>query len=144
MTRPAGAADVPAIVALESACFGRGAWSEGLVTDEVTSDRHVVLVSEDVQAYGAVSLAGDVADLDRIAVHPARRGQGRARELLDDLVDRARDLGAGRMLLEVAADNVVAIALYESAGFDTISTRRGYYADGTDALVMELVIEEWR
>ncbi len=144
MTRPASTADVAAIVALESACFGRGAWSESLVADEVTSDRHVVLVSEDLAGYGAISLAGDVADLERIAVHPAHRGQGRARELLDDLIDRARDLGAGRMLLEVAAGNVVAIGLYESAGFDTIHTRRAYYADGTDALVMELVIEEWR
>lgn len=144
MTRTAADDDVPAIVAIEQTCFGAGAWSEGVVRDEVGSDRHVVLVTDDLQAYGAVSVAGEVADLDRIAVLPALRGRGVARDLLDDLVDRARDLGAGRMLLEVAADNGPAIGLYESYGFDTISTRRGYYAGGVDALVMELTIEEWR
>jgi ribosomal-protein-alanine N-acetyltransferase len=144
MSRLAVADDVPAIVRVEQACFGASAWSERLVTDEVAGDRHVVLVSDDLAAYGAVSLAGDVADLDRIAVMPASRGQGLAHELLSDLVDRARDLGADRMLLEVAADNVAAIGLYEGHGFDTISIRKGYYAGGVDAQVMELSIQEWR
>nr|MCW2727506.1 rimI [Aeromicrobium sp.] len=144
MSRLAVTDDVPSIVQIEQACFGASAWSHGLVTDEVRSPRHVVLVADDLTAYGAVSLAGDVADLDRIAVLPASRGRGLARDVLTDLVDRARDLGADRMLLEVAADNVAAIGLYEGHGFDTISTRTGYYAGGVDALVMELAIQEWR
>lgn len=144
MTRLAGPADVAAVVAIEGACFGASAWSEGLVADEIGSDRHIVLVTDDLAAYGAVSLAGEIADLDRIAVLPSSRGQGVATGLLTDLIDRARDLGAERMLLEVAADNTAAIGLYEAYGFDTISTRTGYYAGGVDALVMELTIEEWR
>jgi ribosomal-protein-alanine N-acetyltransferase len=144
MIRAAAAGDVAAIAAIERACFGSGAWSETLVGDEVRSDRHVVLVTDDLSAYGAVSVAGDVADLDRIAVVPPARGRGLARELLTVLVDRARDLGAARMLLEVASDNAAALGLYEAHGFDTISSRTGYYAGGVDALVMELTIEEWR
>lgn len=144
MTRPASDSDVAAIARIEQACFGPSAWSESLVADEVRSGRHVVLVADDLTGYGAISLAGDVADLDRIAVLPAARGLGVARELLTALVDSARDLDAERMLLEVAADNVAAIGLYASFGFDTISRRRGYYAGGVDALVMELAIAEWR
>ncbi len=144
MTRPAGRPDVPTVVAIEQACFGSSAWSERLVTDEIASDRHVVLVADDLTAYGAVSLAGGTADLDRIAVVPSSRGRGIAHALLNDLVDRARDLGADRMLLEVAADNAAAIGLYEANGFDTISTRAAYYPGGVDALVMELEIQEWR
>jgi ribosomal-protein-alanine N-acetyltransferase len=144
MMRPAGPDDVEAIAEIEQACFGASAWSETLVRDEVTGARHHVLVDGDLRAYGAISLAGEVADLDRIAVVPDARGHGLARELLAELLDRARDLGAERMLLEVAADNTAAIGLYESCGFDTISTRKAYYPDGADALVMELTIEEWR
>jgi ribosomal-protein-alanine N-acetyltransferase len=146
MSRPATEDDVAAVAAIEQVCFGTSAWSATLVADEVRGERHVVLVAGDdtVDAYGAISLAGDVADLDRIAVLPAARGRGLARDLLTDLVDRARDLGAGRMLLEVAADNRAAIGLYEAHGFDTISTRHGYYAGGVDALVMQLDIQEWR
>ena len=144
MIRPATEDDIAAIAAIERTCFGASAWSPALVADEVRSDRHVVLVTDDLTAYGAVSLAGDVSDLDRIAVLPPARGQGLARTVLTALVDRARDLGAERMLLEVAGDNRPAIGLYEAHGFDTISTRRGYYAGGVDALVMELTIAEWR
>lgn len=144
MNRLARTDDVLALVAIEDACFGPTAWSERLVSDEVASDRHVVLMADSLTAYGAISLAGDVADLDRIAVLPTSRGQGVATDLLTELVDRARDLGADRMLLEVAADNAAAIGLYEANGFDTISTRVGYYAGGVDAHVMELTIQEWR
>ena len=144
MTRPATEADVAANARIEEACFGGSAWSEALVADEIASDRHLVLVSEDGRGYAAASLAGDVADLDRIAVLPEAQGHGLARALLEDLVDRVRDLGPERMLLEVAADNVPAIGLYESFGFDAISTRRRYYPGGVDALVMELPIVEWR
>lgn len=144
MIRVATDADVTAITAIEAECFGAEPWSEGLVADAVGSARHVVLVTADLDAYAVVSLAGEVADLDRIAVLPSSRGRGLARDLLDAQVDRARDLGAERMLLEVRDDNAAAIGLYESAGFDTISVRRGYYAGGVDALVMELTIAEWR
>jgi ribosomal protein S18 acetylase RimI-like enzyme len=114
------------------------------VADEVRGERNVVLLSDDLTAYGAVSVIGDVADLDRIAVVPSARGQGLARGLLVELVDLARDLDAERMLLEVAADNTPAIGLYEAHGFDTIATRRRYYAGWIDALVMQLDIQEWR
>lgn len=144
MIRPAAGEDVAAIAAIERDCFGASAWSDGLVAAEVGSERHIVLVTDDLTAYGAVSLAGDVSDLDRIAVLPPARGQGLAGELLTALVDQARDRGAERMLLEVAGDNTPAIGLYEAHGFDTISTRTAYYPGGVDALVMELTIEEWR
>jgi ribosomal-protein-alanine N-acetyltransferase len=134
--RPARKDDVAAIAGIERACFGASAWSDGLVTDEVLSERHVVLVTDDLTAYAAA--------LDRIAVLPPARGQGLAKELLTVLVDRVRDLGTERMLLEVAADNAAAIGLYEAHGFDTISTRTAYYAGGVDAIVMELTIAEWR
>jgi ribosomal protein S18 acetylase RimI-like enzyme len=84
-----------------------------------------------------------VADLQRIAVRPAARRQGLGRELLEELFDRATGLGAIRMLLEVAASNEAAIGLYESFGFEPISRRHDYYADGADAVVMERSLGEW-
>jgi ribosomal-protein-alanine N-acetyltransferase len=40
------------------------------------------------------------------------------------------------MMLEVGVNNVSAIALYEKLGYENISTRKGYYGPGLDALVM--------
>lgn len=133
MIRPALEADVSVIVSIEAACFGAAAWSEQLVREQLVADHRIALINDDV-AYAVVSVLGDVADLDRIAVVPSARRAGLARELLDALIAEAN---AERMLLEVAADNEAAIGLYESYGFATISSRKGYYPGGIDALIME-------
>jgi ribosomal protein S18 acetylase RimI-like enzyme len=136
MIRGAVAVDVATIATIETECFGASAWSEDLIREQLAADHRIVLIHDDL-AYGVVSVLGDVADLDRIAVLPFARRRGVAGELLEQLVEAAGGHGAERMLLEVAADNEAAIALYETYGFMTISTRKGYYPGGIDARVME-------
>lgn len=136
MIRGAAAVDVATIATIEAECFGASAWSEELVREQLAADHRIVLIHDEI-AYGVVSVLGDVADLDRIAVLPFARRRGVAGELLEQLIEAAGGHGAERMLLEVAADNEAAIGLYESYGFATISTRKGYYPGGSDAFVME-------
>ena len=143
MIHAATPTEIDAITVIELGCFGTEAWSADLVIAAIESDRNTVLI-DGVDAYGAMAVAGDVADLERIAVMPSRRRQGVARRLLDALCAAARSQGASRMLLEVAADNEAAIAFYETYGFTTISRRTGYYRGGIDALVMQLELEEAR
>ncbi|WP_149589204.1 ribosomal protein S18-alanine N-acetyltransferase [Tabrizicola flagellatus] len=82
----------------------------------------------------------DEAELLTLAVAPEARRLGLGRRLVARFLYQARLRGAGRALLEVAADNAAAIALYESSGFHPAGTRKGYYrTDGgqrIDALVM--------
>ncbi|HWW25876.1 MAG TPA: ribosomal-protein-alanine acetyltransferase, partial [Caulobacter sp.] len=55
----------------------------------------------------------------------------------------AKEAAAFEMFLEVAADNVAAIRLYETTGFARVGLRKGYYphADGAkDAVVMRRVL----
>lgn len=151
--RAATAGDVAAVVALESSLFGPDAWTEAQVREELTGERRTAWVATgaaaddaagpsagipDVAGYAVTLTAGEVADLQRIGVHPAHRRQGLARLLLDAAVGAARAGGADRMLLEVGAANTAALALYEAAGFEEIDRRRRYYRDGTDAVVMRL------
>ena len=42
------------------------------------------------------------------------------------------------IFLEVSALNVPALSLYESQGFQTVSIRKKYYPDGSDAVCMKL------
>lgn len=145
MIRDAVLTDLGALTAVESACFGGDAWSPALVESELAGDSRSVLLAcddADILGYGSIALVDDVADLQRIAVLPGARRQGLGRELLQELLAKATGLGATRILLEVAASNQPAIGLYESFGFAPINRRRGYYADGTDALVMERVLAE--
>jgi ribosomal protein S18 acetylase RimI-like enzyme len=89
---------------------------------------------EAVVGYVVTAAAGDVVDLQRVAVRPDFRRLGVARRLLTTALEQT---GAGRMLLEVAAGNAAALAFYAAEGFTEIDRRPGYYRDGSDAVVME-------
>jgi ribosomal-protein-alanine N-acetyltransferase len=137
--RPAAATDVPALLALEADLFGPDAWGEASLRDELEGPgrRAVVLVSgADVLGYAVTMRAGDVVDLQRIAVRPDRQRQGLAALLLAEVAAAARADGADRMLLEVSDANAAAVAFYDKQGFKRIDVRRRYYRDGSDALVL--------
>ena len=52
-------------------------------------------------------------------------------------LDSCRPGGAASTaMLEVRASNMAAVALYEQLGFQHVGRRKGYYADGEDALLM--------
>jgi len=134
--------DVPAIAALEAAALGPDAWSPALVARGVEGTLptvHYLVVREvgRVVAYAAASVAGDVAELQRIAVDPGHRRGGLATRLLADVRRRAAADGAVRLLLEVREDNAGALAFYAAAGFAELDRRPRYYRDGTSAVVME-------
>lgn len=139
MIRPADVADVDAITGLEADIFGTDAWSSAQVAADVAAPLRRVVVAEVeglVVGYATVALAGDVADLLRIAVGDASRHTGIASALLAEVERLAGEAGAERMLLEVAAANTGARAFYRKRGYVELSRRRGYYAGGGDALVL--------
>ena len=81
--------------------------------------------------------AGHVVTLD---VHPRERRRGLGKTLLEDLLSRLTRAGARRARLEVAVENLGAIAFYESFGFQTRRRLPDYYAAGRAALEMEKVL----
>ncbi len=82
-------------------------------------------------------VAAGEAEILTLAVVPAARGQGLGRTLLQAAINKAREMGATTMFLEVGADNPAARALYASLGFTKVGDRKGYY-QGRDALVLRL------
>jgi len=145
--RPADVADVGAVVMLEERLFGSDAWSVESVEEELTGAGRLALVGcidHEVVAYLVTMEAGDAVDLLRVGVDPAWRRCGVAGVLLDLALEHARGAAVppDAMLLEVSADNTGAQAFYADAGFTEISRRRGYYRDGTDAVVLRLPLGE--
>jgi ribosomal-protein-alanine N-acetyltransferase len=139
--RPAGLADLQAVLGLDQVCFGSEAWSPASWADEfgrIGQDR-VILVADEGSVVGYAVLlvppvAEDPVELLRIAVAPAERRTGIGGRLLRAALASA----AGRkMLLEVAESNKNASALYAGVGFVQISRRHGYYPGGEDALIMQ-------
>jgi ribosomal-protein-alanine N-acetyltransferase len=89
-------------------------------------------------------LAADEAEILSIGVSPVWQRAGVAAGLLEGLARAARRGDAKRIFLEVAEDNVAALALYRKLGFQEVGRRKRYYArrDGepVDALTMALTL----
>ena len=135
-------ADLPRVMEIERATFPLDAWSEGMMRGELADQprtRHyVVAVVEDrIVGYAGVAVAADQADVQTIAVLESHRGAGIGAAMLTELLEEARRRGARDIFLEVREDNPVARRLYERFGFESIGTRRRYYDDGTDAIMMK-------
>ncbi|MBB4796977.1 ribosomal-protein-alanine N-acetyltransferase [Brevundimonas bullata] len=101
-----------------------------------------VFAVEEADGFILIRVVADEAEILTLAVRPAARRNGLGGRLVETAVVRAAALGAERMFLEVAEDNVAARALYARTGFTEAGRRRGYYArpDGSreDALVLGL------
>lgn len=91
-------------------------------------------------------VAADEAEILTLAVAPGRQGAGIGRRLMRAALCGARAAGAARMLLEVAADNAPASALYARLGFAPVGRRRSYYRrlgrPAADGLVMALDLRD--
>lgn len=148
LVRPLTTADLPTLVRLEGELFGAAAWSpQGLADELVGPGRWYVGVERDGDIVGYAGLWFDGYDAQVMTVGTEERfqGQGLARLMLDNLLARAREVGAAVVLLEVRVDNEPAIHLYESVGFERLGKRRGYYQPGNiDAWTMRLGLREDR
>lgn len=135
------AEDLEPVLALDTALFGASAWTRAAMSAEFERLREsravvVAVCGETLQGYGLLLLLRPVADLLRIGVAVECHRQGLGSALLDALLDRAKAAGCAEILLEVDAGNDPARSLYRRHGFEEISRRLGYYADGGDAVIM--------
>jgi [ribosomal protein S18]-alanine N-acetyltransferase len=149
--------DITGVMPLERELFPDDAWTaEAFWAELARGEARVYLVAEadDGSLIGYAGLScpvaarGGDAEIMTLAISPRAQGQGVGRALLAALREVAELRGAGRLLLEVRADNDAARALYAAAGFEQIATRAGYYrsppaapgasAGLVDALVLRL------
>jgi len=82
--------------------------------------------------WACIPAAGE-AELLRIAVDPAHRGQNHGRLLLEACQRDLEAEGLTQLYLEVRVSNVAAIRLYGACGWRRCGLRPGYYPDGEDA-----------
>jgi ribosomal-protein-alanine N-acetyltransferase len=85
--------------------------------------------------------AGEAYDIVAIGVVAEQRRRGLGRRLLAHCALRARQAGALRLMLEVAADDAAALAFYRGTGFAETARRANYYPPracgaARDALVL--------
>lgn len=76
-------------------------------------------------------------ELLKIAVMPDFQKRGIATNLISKLANDMRDLGATKIILEVRKSNNSAQKFYEKLKIKIITTRKNYYSNGEDAILME-------
>ncbi|HKD20852.1 MAG TPA: tRNA (adenosine(37)-N6)-threonylcarbamoyltransferase complex dimerization subunit type 1 TsaB [Rhizomicrobium sp.] len=136
--RPAVAADSTVLAELYAACL-TGPWDAGFFAQTLESSGGFGTIAE---AHGATlgfvlgRAAADEAEILAIGVLPAYRRSGVGHRLLAEAGRRAAELGAARLFLEVATDNLAARALYHGLGFSEAGKRKSYYGTGGDALIL--------
>lgn len=126
------------IVDLQKNFFSDG-WTEEMLNagfKENNLKGFVAIEGEKIIAFITYSLTQDYSDLLDILVHPDFRGQSIAQELMRKYLAEIKDK-TQKSLLEVRQSNEKAISLYNKFGYNTISTRKKYYEDGENALIMQ-------
>lgn len=132
--------DVGEVAALSARCFDTASWSAAELRAELARSFAEVWVAREREAGPilgyVVAWFVDDGELLTLGTAPEARRRGLGRALVARVLASATARGVRTLTLEVRRSNEAAIALYERLGFDTVTVRRAYYADGEDALVM--------
>lgn len=132
--------DIDGVLQVEHDCF-TVPWSrtafEAEVNDNQLARYLVVETAGRLIGYAGMWMILDEAHVTNIAIIAGYRRQGLGERLLLELMDLAKQLGAGSMTLEVRPSNTAAQKLYRKLGFEKRGIRRQYYSDTKeDALIM--------
>ncbi|MFV0402117.1 MAG: ribosomal protein S18-alanine N-acetyltransferase [Oscillospiraceae bacterium] len=145
VVRQMDAETLPAVAAIEAACFSIP-WSLESLEHEIDNPRSLFLVAlaEDVVAgYLGMHHVLDQGDIDNVAMLPEYRGRGIAKALIRELILQSARLGLSFLMLEVRPGNGPAVGLYQSFGFREVGRRKNYYEKPReDALLMRLDLGE--
>ncbi len=133
--------DIDEIVAIEELSYP-SPWKKEFFISELNnptvSYMFVMKLNDVIVGYAGFWISYEYATITKVTIHPALRGKGLSKVLLNDIVERCFNLGAEIISLEVRESNVIAQGLYTSLGFKKEGKRKRYYDNGEDAIVMIL------
>ncbi|NYH55630.1 ribosomal protein S18 acetylase RimI-like enzyme [Nocardiopsis arvandica] len=84
----------------------------------------------------------DEAEIRAFAVAPEARGRGVGRDLVNALVERAREEGVTRLLLSTLPEMVSAQYVYRARGFERVPERDWTPMPDVNLLAYELVVKD--
>ena len=139
MIRKMSQNDLDAVNAIEMQAF-QDPWSKQDFINELESNPYSCIyvkeINGEVVAYADLWIAYENAEIANIAVKKEFLHQGIASELMQYCLQKIQQSKCENFTLEVRVSNMNAIKLYEKFGFQTVSKRKKYYADGEDAYLM--------
>ena len=124
--------DVSDLAKIEAETFGKSAWSEKGIAEELNNPcAHFIVARSDnkVLGYTGFQLLAGEAYIANIVVKKEYRGLGIGKRLLATLIDLAKELKSVFISLEVRQSNSTAKKMYENFGFEKVGERKNFYVD---------------
>src|SRR5476651_1313654 len=105
--------DLDAVMAIENAVYPHP-WTRGNFSDSLRSGYHcwIMEVRGEIVGYSVVMIAAGEAHLLNLSIAAPWRRRGRGRELLEFILQIAREFFAEKIFLEVRPTNVAGRGLY--------------------------------
>ena len=115
-------------------------WSFSIFKQELINENSyylVALVDNEIVGFAGYMLILDEADITNIVVRKDMRNKKIATKLLDSLIDSIMEFEKIETItLEVNENNEYAIRLYESFDFKKMGSRKNYYKNHENALIL--------
>lgn len=135
--RRAGPADLDGVRALALARPFTAKWPRADLAAELERKDSIFLVAEGGGYALARVEAGEARLLDLASPGD---GSGAGRALWAALLSAAKAAGAGRLTFECSAENARALAFYAAAGASVVGSRKKFYDDGSDAVLLDVAL----
>ena len=138
MIRIATSNDLADILSIEKKVF-KHPWSKEQLSWELnsqpTAENYVMIARGNMIGYLFSHVVDDDVQILNIAIDIPFQHKGYGEQLLSYFLDQFNEDSS--IHLEVRKSNFPAINLYLKFGFHEAGTRKGYYSDGEDAIIMQ-------
>lgn len=141
--RKAEKKDVKGIVKRENVCFSTPETEESIYSFLKSKTFFVDVIEDEgiVTGHCIYFFVPDNAEIISLAVTPEKRRMGYGRDLVYNVIERAKENNCKEVYLEVRKSNEAAISLYISIGFHQVGERKNLYSKPEeDGLIMQYLI----
>ena len=133
--------DLKNVLEIEVMAYKNPYWSQNMIFDVLANktDKRLWIyeVDNDVVGFIIDMRYKDEISLLNIAIYKCLQGKGHGLKMLKKYIKSLP--GKCSIYLEVNKNNIKAINMYTKLNFERVSIRKSYYADGSDAINMQLI-----
>ena len=125
-------------------------WTENMLRNSFIAGDEIwgIKILDKMIGYAAMRLVCDEAEILNIVIDENFRSQGYGKQLMQQMLNLAKEAGVKFIFLEVRVSNYRAIAIYEQLGFTQVGIRKNYYQmknnNHEDAYIYKLYIDATR
>jgi ribosomal-protein-alanine N-acetyltransferase len=104
-------------------------WTEKIFSDCIRVGYYcwLALQRQNIVGHAVISVSAGESHMLNLSIAREYQRRGFGKEFIEFLIQQAQAKQAQTMLLEVRPSNIAAINCYNSAGFNEIGLRKGYY-----------------